>query len=92
MLRKDLLENVLEKAISTGGDFAEVFVEDRINSSIRMINGHVEDALSGRDYGAGIRVYNGLKSVYVYTNDLSDNGLSMRLKSGRRREGKRCPA
>lgn len=75
MLRKDLLENVLEKAISTGGDFAEVFVEDRINSSIRMINGHVEDALSGRDYGAGIRVYNGLKSVYVYTNDLSDKGL-----------------
>ena len=35
----------------------------------------MENALSGRDYGAGIRIFKGLNSVYVYTNDTSRDGL-----------------
>lgn len=76
MLDKAVLEKVFMKALSTGGDFAGVFAEDRLNSSIRMAGGYIEDALGGRDYGAGIRVYKGLRSTYVYTNDLSEHGLT----------------
>ncbi len=65
----------LETALSTGGDFAEVFVEDSRTTALNMIAGKMENALSGRDYGAGIRIFKGTNSVYVYTNDTSQEGL-----------------
>ena len=40
-----------------------------------MVNGHVDNAVSGIDYGAGIRIFNGTNAVYVYTNDLSEDNL-----------------
>ena len=53
MLSKKTLENVLYAALSKGGDFAEVFVEDRFNTSIKMLGGFVENSISGRDFGVG---------------------------------------
>jgi TldD protein len=82
MLPKNLIEEVLSKALSAGGDFAEIFVDDRISCSLSMINGKVEDAVSGRDYGAGIRIFKGFRSVYAYTNDTSRTALmDMALKA-----------
>lgn len=67
MLNKQVVQDVLMAAMSTGGDFAEVFVEDRFNNSLEMIKGKVEKSLSGRDYGIGIRIFQGHNSVYTYT-------------------------
>lgn len=75
MLSKDIIKQVLSKALSTGGDFAEVFVEDTINNNISMVQGKVDSAVAGRDFGVGIRIFKGLKSVYAYTNDSSLNSL-----------------
>lgn len=69
MLSKALTENLIGAALSTGGDFAEVFVEDKLTSTITMIGGTVEDSVSGRDFGVGIRIFKGYNSVYAYTND-----------------------
>ncbi|HPW99423.1 MAG TPA: TldD/PmbA family protein [Sedimentibacter sp.] len=68
MLNRKLIEDALTAALSTGGDFAEIFVEDRTNNGIVMIGGKVESTMSGRDYGAGIRIFKGFNSVYAYTN------------------------
>ena len=68
MLNKRLIEDTLMAALSTGGDFAEIFVEDRTNNGIVMIGGKVESTMSGRDYGVGIRIFKGFNSVYAYTN------------------------
>lgn len=68
MLNKQLIEDTLAAALSTGGDFAEVFVEDRTNNGIVMIGGKVESTMSGRDYGIGIRIFKGFNSIYAYTN------------------------
>ena len=68
MLNKKLIEDTLTAALSTGGDFAEIFVEDRTNNGIVMIGGKVESTMSGRDYGLGIRIFKGFNSVYAYTN------------------------
>ena len=46
-----------------------------------MLSARVEEAVAGRDHGAGIRVSE-FGSVYVYTNDTSLEGL---LKAARRR-------
>ncbi len=66
---------VIEKALSKGGDFAEIFCENTVRNNISMVNGRVDSAVSGIDYGAGIRVFNGENAVYVYTNDLSEKGM-----------------
>ncbi|MCU6340318.1 hypothetical protein KW823_27790, partial [Enterobacter quasiroggenkampii] len=75
MLHPSLIENVLTAALATGGDFAEVFMEDRTTSSLGMIGGIVEHALGGRDYGVGIRIFNGVFAVYAYTNDCTADNL-----------------
>lgn len=72
--KKDALV-AIDVALSTGGDFAEVFAEDSYLTSLNMIAGKIENALSGRDHGAGIRIFKGTTSVYVYTNDTSLEGL-----------------
>ncbi len=68
MLNKQIIEDTLNAALSTGGDFAEIFVEDRTNTGIVMIGGKVDSTMSGRDYGVGVRIFKGFNSVYAYTN------------------------
>ena len=63
MLSKTLLEEIINTALSTGGSFAEVFVEDRYNTSLYLIGGKVEDGMTGRDFGVGIRIFNGFNST-----------------------------
>ena len=75
MLDKSVASEVLARATSTGGDFAEIFMEDRIDHSLSMVSGKIETVSSGRLHGAGVRVFNGLNAIYVYTNDTSRQGL-----------------
>jgi len=75
VLSRKLIENTLTAALSTGGDFAEIFVEDRTNNGIVMIGGKVESTMSGRDYGVGIRIFKGFNSVYAYTNKSDEDTL-----------------
>ncbi len=70
-----LLGEVLDAALSNGADFAEVFLEDRYQSVISYLDGKVKDAISGKDWGAGVRVFYGHNAIYAYTNDLSRAGL-----------------
>ncbi|NMB20683.1 MAG: TldD/PmbA family protein [Firmicutes bacterium] len=75
MLNESLITDVLSAALSTGGDFAEIFAEDTRGTNLRMLNGRVEEGVSGRDYGVGIRIFQGFRSVYAYTNDASKENL-----------------
>ncbi|NLL48601.1 MAG: TldD/PmbA family protein [Firmicutes bacterium] len=75
MLAQSLITDVLLAALSTGGDFAEIFMEDTRGTNLRMLNGRVEEGVSGRDYGVGIRIFQGFRSVYAYTNDANKENL-----------------
>jgi TldD protein len=75
MLSKILIEEVLSKALCTGGDFSEIFLEDTVKNNISMVDGKVDNSVSGRDFGIGIRIFKGLNSVYAYTNDASRQSL-----------------
>lgn len=75
MLSERVVTDVLLAAMSTGGDFAEIFLEDTYNTQIRMLDGAVDEAVSGRDFGVGIRIFQGLKCVYAYTNEIDREGL-----------------
>ncbi|MGX4600332.1 TldD/PmbA family protein [Faecalimicrobium sp. JNUCC 81] len=75
MILREIATQVLEKCLITGGDFAEIFEEDTITNSIGLIDNKIENALGGRNYGIGIRIFKGFKSVYAYTNDNSLSGM-----------------
>ncbi|WP_244833734.1 TldD/PmbA family protein [Clostridium sp. BJN0001] len=75
MLNKKVVKEVLSKCLITGGDFAEIFEDDKTSNAISFIDGKVEDAIGGRKYGIGIRIFKNLKSVYAYTNNNSLESL-----------------
>ena len=76
MLDHELINRTLSTALSTGAEFAEVFVEDRKSSSAMLDDGRVEELTSGRDRGAGIRVVSGDTTGFAHTADLSERGLA----------------
>lgn len=75
MLDQNIAREVLACAVRTGGDFAEIFMEDRVDHSLMMRSGRIENVNTGRIHGAGVRVFSGTNAIYVHTNDTSRQGL-----------------
>src|SRR5438067_11149011 len=75
MIDQSVLERVLSAAVRGGGEFAEVYAEDKRSSSAYLDDAKVEQVTSGRDRGAGIRVVAGDTTGYAHTADLSEAGL-----------------
>jgi TldD protein len=75
MISEEVLQRTLTDALRAGGDFAEVFVEDRRASSARLDDGRVEELTSGRERGAGIRVVRGDTTGFAHRADLTERGL-----------------
>ena len=75
MLSQAACEQVLARALRRGGSFAEIFYEDSRAFGLSLRSGRIENASTSRPRGAGIRVYDALRSIYVYTCDVSPAGL-----------------
>jgi len=75
MISRDLCQRVLQRAVATGGDYAELFAENTLNHSIAMIADRVESINDNLVAGAAVRVYKGLRSVMATTVDTSEEGL-----------------
>ncbi|HEY9559115.1 MAG TPA: DNA gyrase modulator, partial [Acidimicrobiales bacterium] len=76
MLDHGLIQRTLGAALRTGGDLAEIFVEDKASANATFDDGKVEHLTSGRDRGAGIRVIVGDTTGFAHTADLSEHGLA----------------
>ncbi len=66
---------VLERALARGGDFAEVFCEERAGFSISVDESRVERPQSGHERGAGIRVVTGETTRYAHVDGLGEDDL-----------------
>ena len=75
MISISVCEQVLARALSRGGTFAEIFYEDTKTFGMTLRSGRIENAAISRPRGAGIRVYDDLRSIYVYTCDVTLAGL-----------------
>ena len=75
MIDKKLLEDVLAAAMSTGGDFAEVFGEHSRSNAIMMVDGKIDRITDNVLSGVGVRVFLGQRTVYASTTDMSREGL-----------------
>lgn len=75
MISREICQRVLQKAVSTGADYAEIFAENTVNHSINMIANKVDSIKDAVIAGAAVRVYQGLRSVMASTVDTSEEGL-----------------
>ena len=75
MFKKELLEEMLGVAMSTGGDFAEVFGEHTRSNLIMFVDGKIDRINDSVLSGVGVRVFLGQRTVYASTSDISREGL-----------------
>ena len=75
MISREICQRVLQKAVSTGADYAEIFAQNTTNHSISMIASKVDSIRDTVIAGAAVRVYKGLRSVMASTVDTSESGL-----------------
>jgi TldD protein len=74
---RDMISRVLKKALEKGGNFSEVYIENRISRQIVMEESVFRSGLYGISQGAGVRVISGNKTGYAYT-DVVDEASLMR--------------
>lgn len=75
MLNAELLSKVLKKVLSRGGEYADIFAEQRRATSIHLEDEKIEKVVSGVDSGVGIRlIYEG-KTAYAFSNNSSEDSL-----------------
>ena len=74
-LDKETINRVIAEALTRGGDFAEVYLENRISRNIVMEESKFKSGLCGISQGAGVRVISGNKTGYAYTDDINLENL-----------------
>ncbi|TME86214.1 MAG: TldD/PmbA family protein [Chloroflexi bacterium] len=62
------VERALRTALSRGGDWAELFWERHETLQLVLDDKRIEDAITGVDQGAGVRVTSGEQTVYANGN------------------------
>ncbi len=72
---KALLDRVISKGLSQGGDYAEVFLQHKVSHWLGMEDGQVNRAFTKVDLGAGIRVLKGAATGFGFCEDLTEEAL-----------------
>ncbi len=72
---KEMLARIIAKALEKGGDFADVYLENRISRQIVMEESRFKSGLYGISQGAGVRVISGNKTGYAYTDEITEEKL-----------------
>ena len=75
LVSPELAARVLELAMSRGGDFGELYVEDRHAFSLTLDDGRVERPQDGRELGASVRVVQGDASYFGHVNGVAEGDL-----------------
>src|SRR5829696_7676560 len=74
-LAKQDLEGFLAEALSQGGDYADLYFEYLLTSSISIDESMVKSAAQGVSMGVGIRVIAGERTGYAYSDDLEPDKI-----------------
>lgn len=75
MLSRTLLTEILHKAMSTGADFAEVYVENTRENAISMVDNKVNTIADRIISGVGIRILKGTKCITGNCSSLERSDL-----------------
>jgi len=70
VLSQSELEEILDTALSKGGDFADIFIEETAQTSATFEDNKLDKLSTGTDVGAGIRVIDGKTTYYAASEDI----------------------
>jgi len=70
-----LLRRTIERGLGQGGEFAEVFLQHKVNHWVGMEDGEVNRAYSEIALGAGVRVLKGDGTGFAFTEELTEPAL-----------------
>lgn len=74
-MKKNSLESMLNKMLSTGGDFAEIFIEDKKTTIFNYIDSTLDDYNVNFSNGLGLRLAKNNNIYYASTNDFSKKNI-----------------
>jgi TldD protein len=75
LLDPGVAERALARALSAGGDFAEVFAERRSGFSMSIDESRIESVQAGAEEGAGVRVIAGSTTYFAHVDGLDPSDL-----------------
>ncbi len=75
MIPQDILIKSLTKSLRNGGEFADIIVEESMGTYLSCEDDRIDQVVTGREQGAGLRVIHNLHTLYAHTNDLSQAAL-----------------
>ena len=81
-MNKEKLESILEDMLSTGGDFAEIFIEDKKTTVFSFVNQILDSYQVGFSNGLGLRLAKDNNVYYTATNDFSTKNIKDVLLQG----------
>jgi TldD protein len=70
-----LAERVLARALRHGGDFADVYAEDRRGFGLSLDDGRIEQAQVGQERGASVRLVAGDATYFGHVDGLAEEDL-----------------
>src|ERR1700732_1306572 len=65
------LEQFLAAALEGGGEYADLYFEYQASTSIGLDESLIKSDTEGASVGCGVRVINGERTGYAYTDDLT---------------------
>jgi TldD protein len=87
-----LLERVLAEALATGGDFADVYAEDRRLTTFSMEDDRLDRLQLTQERGAGVRVVSGAVTGYAYSDGWDEASLLATARAARDVASSAAPA
>ncbi len=66
---------ILRRALASGGEFAEIYLEEGSSTQIVAEDGKIEKVLCVSDRGASIRVISDFRTAFGYTNEVTEKSL-----------------
>lgn len=75
MLSKNEIQDILQKSLNKGFDFVELFFEDKVYTTLKIMNKEVIKYETGNIYGVGIRLLKKTDEIYIYTNKINHKNI-----------------
>src|SRR3954469_24260091 len=75
LIGEELAARVLERALQHGGDFGEVYAEDRYGFALGLDDSKIERPQTGSERGAAVRVVQGDATYFGHVDGLAGNNL-----------------
>ena len=80
-MKKENLERMLENMLSTGGDFAEIFLEDKKTTIYNYVDSNLDGYSVNYSSGLGLRLAKKNNVYYAATNDFSNKNINSIINS-----------